>query len=77
MNLFYRIGYTISRCKYEYTKGRADGFAPDMDVRLRPVMAELRAGCYVTAIKRHRDIFGSSLKDAKDAVDALKIKHNL
>lgn len=77
MNLFYRIGYTISRCKYEYNKGRADGFAPEMEVRLRPVMAELRAKHYVTAIKQHRAIFGSSLKDAKDAVDALKIKHGL
>jgi ribosomal protein L7/L12 len=77
MNLFYRIGYTIARCKYEYTKGRADGFAPDMEVRLRPVMAELRGNHYIDAIKKHRDIFGSSLKDAKDAVDALKIKHGL
>jgi hypothetical protein len=34
----------------------------------------LRAGQKIEAIKRHRELYGTGLKEAKDAVDALEAR---
>ena len=36
------------------------------------VLAQLVAGNKIGAIKRYREVYGSGLKDAKDAVDAFE-----
>jgi len=38
------------------------------------VDALVRAGKKIYAIKRHRDIFGSDLVEAKDAIDVLEMR---
>lgn len=72
--MFYRIGYIISRCLYEYRKGRADGAGLAMNKRLAPVVRELKLGHLVEAIKQHRAIFGSGLKEAHDICREMQAK---
>lgn len=40
--------------------------------RMHAVREVLAAEGLVPAVKKHRELFGSTLKDAKDAVDALR-----
>jgi hypothetical protein len=38
------------------------------------IEALIRAGRKIHAIKRHRDLYGSDLREAKDAIDALEVR---
>ena len=64
---------TVVRCDYCRISSR---LPPDEDAilarKLAPVRALIRRGDMVGAIKEFQRIFGSGLKDAKDAVEALR-----
>ena len=45
---------------------------PDLQELGPEIEALVRGGDVIAAIKRHRERFGSSLKDAKDAIDAVR-----
>lgn len=38
------------------------------------IEALIRAGKKIYAIKRHRELYGSELREAKDAIDALELR---
>ena len=46
--------------------------APSLEEIGPEIEALVRGGDVIEAIKRHRERFGSSLKDAKDAIDAVR-----
>lgn len=52
-------------------------YVPDMDVLNAPVIALLRDGKLMDAIKRYRDIHQTSLAETTAAVEALRAKHRL
>ena len=77
MRLFYWLAFFVNRAKFEWVRGARDGFARPASAKEEQILAILRDGNYVVAIKTHRELFSSSLKDAKDAVDALINKHGI
>lgn len=80
MRFFYALGYAINRAKFEYALGARAGFAPkagDKEAKIVRMIKDNPGGNYVTAIKTHREEFSTSLRDAKDAVDALYVKHGI
>lgn len=56
------------------TAFRSEGPAPEQQVEL---LEMLRQGAKIPAIKRYREITGSGLKEAKEAVEELALKHGL
>jgi ribosomal protein L7/L12 len=74
MNLFYKLGYLINRAKFEYARGARDGFAARVETdKIARVKAVLKdTDNIITAVKLHRELFGSSLKEAVDTVRAMK-----
>lgn len=59
---------------------RRDGFSPPAGDGTRRILEILRDDShknYVLAIKTHRELFNTSLKEAKDAVDALINKNGI
>lgn len=80
MNFFYGLGFFISRCKYDYDRGRQDGYTPDMTISEKRIVTLLKEDPlhnYIPAIKLHRELFGSFLKEAKDAVDDLMARNGI
>ncbi len=51
-----------------------DGIDPDSEAQL---LALLQAGKLIEAIKRHRQLYGSDLRTAKQAVEALARQHGI
>lgn len=74
MNLFYKLGYLINRAKFEYARGARDGFAARVDNdKIARVKAALKdTDNVIAAVKLHRELFNSSLKEAVDTVRAMK-----
>lgn len=72
----YRIAYWIGRLWKAMRLGFRDGFSAPTDRQKRKAEDAVRGlamdGQIVQAIKLHREIYGSTLKDAKDAVDAMR-----
>ncbi|MFM7678438.1 MAG: hypothetical protein ACKO83_06270 [Roseiflexaceae bacterium] len=52
-------------------------YVPDADVLNEPVIALLREGKLMDAIKRYRDIHQTSLAETSAAVEALRAKYKL
>jgi len=50
-------------------------YVPDPDIINQPVIALLKSGNYMDAIKAYMDIHKASLSNAKAAVDALNQKY--
>jgi hypothetical protein len=79
-NLFYRLGFLTGRCKYEYARGFQNGFAEDANKANAAKLSQVEAQCLadprdrVKAVKLHRQIYNSSLKDALDAVNEIQYK---
>lgn len=74
MRLFYLIGHAFGRMKFETLRGFRDGFSPSIknkDERIRALLRE-SPDRYVAAIKLHRELYGSSLFDAKNAVEEMR-----
>ena len=73
MNIFesigFGIGYAIESVKIGYWDGRK---SPYKDDALRQVRLLVEAGVWIEAIKKHRELFGSTLKEAKDIVDEMR-----
>jgi ribosomal protein L7/L12 len=44
------------------------------DARLAPLVEDLYAGRKIAAVKRYRELLGTGLKEAKDAVDQLEVR---
>lgn len=77
MNKFARwLGYTLERFVHNVKQGRIDFQAEVLrDRNLAEVFSVLRADPeknYIPAIKLYRQHFASNLKQAKDAVDAMR-----
>lgn len=74
MNLFYKLGYLINRAKFEYMRGARDGFAARVETdKLARVKAALKDNdSILNAVKLHRELFGTSLKEAVDTVREMK-----
>jgi hypothetical protein len=75
----YRLAYWIGRIFKAARAGFRDGFAAptkrDLNGRLARVREALdssEAGSIVPAVKLHRELFGSTLKDAVDIVRGMK-----
>jgi ribosomal protein L7/L12 len=71
------IGFVVGRVTaprkrttvtYEPPRSRAATRPPSMDAGIE---ASIRAGNMIEAIRRYRQLNGTSLKEAKDAVEAL------
>jgi len=77
MRFFYWLAFYVNRARFEWARGARDGFARPASAKEEQVLDFLRGGEYVRAIKTHRELFNTSLKDAKDAVDALLVKHGI
>jgi len=77
MNKFARwSGYTLERIACHIEKGRLE-FRAEMTAELHraEVLSVVRSDPeknYIPAIKLHRQHFGSTLKEAKDAVDEMR-----
>ena len=74
------IGFVVGRVTasgrrttvtYERPRARAAGEPPGTDTGVK---AALLAGNKIEAIKRYRQVHGTGLKEAKDAVDALEAR---
>jgi ribosomal protein L7/L12 len=74
MRFFYWLAFYVNRAKFEYARGARDGFAARVETdKLARVKAVLKdTDNIVTAVKLHRELFGSSLKEAVDTVRAMK-----
>ena len=75
MNIFYLIGHAFGRMKFETLRGFRDGFSPsskNKDERIRVLLRQDPDRNYIAAIKLHRELYGSMLRDAKDAVDEMR-----
>ena len=57
---------------YQSAPPRAAGNAAAATDGDAEILAYVRAGQPIQAIRRHRELYGSSLRDAKAAVDALR-----
>lgn len=80
MRFFYWLAYYTARARFEWARGARDGFSPPAGDGTRRILEMLRDDShknYVLAIKTHRELFNTSLKEAKDAVDALINKHGI
>lgn len=83
MNIFYRLGYVISRVKSEYQAGYAAGSfsTPRKNTLEQEILNVLRSGNgtskYVAAIKRYRELTNSMLREAKDGVDDIMLRHGI
>ncbi len=53
------------------------GEGSDIDVRVEEYLSLMRDGKKIHAIKLYREHTGMGLKEAKEAIDALQIKHNV
>jgi large subunit ribosomal protein L7/L12 len=74
------IGFVVGRVTaprqrttvtYEPPRSRASAKAPSIDAGIE---ASLRAGNRIEAIRRYRELNGTGLKEAKDAVEALEAR---
>ena len=74
------IGFVVGRMTaprqrttvtYESTRSRATAKPPSIDAGIE---ASLRAGNKIEAIRRYRQLNGTSLREAKDAVEALEAR---
>jgi ribosomal protein L7/L12 len=77
VRFFYWLSFYVARARYEWARGAMAGYGRPSIGKEEQIVAILKTGQYVSAIKTHRDLFGSSMKDAKDAIDALKVKHDI
>jgi len=77
MRFFYWLAFYVNRAKFEYARGARDGFTSTPKSEEKRLVDLLRAQKYVEAIKLHRELFKSSLRDAKDAIDALLVKYDI
>ena len=84
-NPFYWTGYFLGRAKYEFRQGFTKGNYPSigrMDSEFLAILGDrtntnTNTSGYVSAIKQYRNYYGSTLRDAKDAIDALMAKHGI
>lgn len=84
MTIFFSLGYFVGYVKREYRAGRELALTVqphyrtvEEDVKIKRVVDLLRAdpnASIIAAVKLHREIFNSSLKDAVDQVRELKAK---
>lgn len=74
MRFFYWLAFYTARARFEWALGARDGYTPSRRKPNESIVTYLRGGEYVRAIKTHREIYGTSLKEAKDAVDALMVQ---
>lgn len=79
MGFFYRLGYLVSRVKFEYARGSRDGFAAPVAKTDSDKLARVKAALQdtdqiITAVKLHRELFNSSLREAVDTVREMKGK---
>jgi ribosomal protein L7/L12 len=58
----------------EYMRRTVEVPRPDYQEFEATAIGLIATGEYIRAIKHHRTIFGSGLKEAKDAIDALRAK---
>jgi len=74
----YHIGYFFGRLVALFADGYRSGrLGLVLDKRMAQVEALLRQAPrenMIPAIKLHRELFGSSLRDAKDACDAIRAR---
>jgi len=74
----YLFGAFLALCGVILIRGAPERAAapaapgPDLQELGPEIEALVRGGDVIEAIKRHRERFGSSLKDAKDAIDAVR-----
>jgi ribosomal protein L7/L12 len=74
MKFFYSIGYYFARARFELARGYREGFAPptgEKDRELRILIMNDPVVNYIPAIKQYRVLHGSSLRDAKNAIDSM------
>jgi ribosomal protein L7/L12 len=74
MKIFYKLGFYFARARFEMARGFREGYAPptperDRDIRI--LIMEDPLTNYIPAIKKHRVLHGSSLRDAKNAIDSM------
>lgn len=77
MGFFYRLGYLINRARFEYARGARDGFCAPVAKTESDKLARVKAALkdtdnVIAAVKLHRELFNSSLKEAVDTVRAMK-----
>lgn len=76
----YKLAFWWGRIIGDVKRGYRDGQAMRVEtVRLADAMVRVQSlvdgGCYVQAIKEHRSAFGTTLAEAKNAVDAMQHSH--
>jgi hypothetical protein len=77
MRFFYWLAFYVNRAKFEWARGARDGFSSTPKSEEERIVDLLRNQKYVEAIRLHCELFNTSLRDSKVAIDALLIKYNL